>query len=349
MADDMYRNVDAAGLERLVADLFRHAELSTEDAVFMGECLVNADLRGVHSHGARWAPRYVVSLKAGHLNPHAKAKIVVDRVAVAIVDGDRGVGHIAVKFAMDVAIAKAKQFGNATVGIRNNGHCGAVAYYAQQAADAGCIGFAATTGGTMIAPWGGLDRRVGLNPISWAAPTGLGFSYNLDMAPSIVAGSKIEMARDRGESIPAEWGYDVEGNPTTNPSDIMPGGGTLAGVGGYKGVGLGIGADILCSILTGGRYHEGQDPTVGGGMIVQAIDIEHFQPLAEFTGRMDRMVAYYKSGRKRSLVDDVYLPGELESGRLHARILSGIPLDEPTRSSLRKAAEEAGIAYEIEL
>jgi LDH2 family malate/lactate/ureidoglycolate dehydrogenase len=201
----------------------------------------------------------------------------------------------------------------------------------------------------MIAPWGGLDRRVGLNPISWAAPTGLGFSYNLDMAPSIVAGSKIEMARDRGEAIPADWGYDADGNPTTNPSDIMPGGGTLAGVGGYKGVGLGVGADILCSILPGGRYHEGQDPTVGGGMIVQAIDIEHFQPLAEFTGRMDRMVAYYKSGRKRPGVDDVYLPGELESGRAHARVSAGIPLDQPTRASLRSAAEDAGIGYTIEL
>lgn len=349
MADEMYRNVDAAGLERLVADLFLHAGLSTADAAFMGECLVDADLRGVHSHGTRWAPRYVASIKAGHLNPNAKATVVVDRGATAIVDGDRGVGHIAVKFAMEVAIAKAKQFGNGTVGVRNNSHCGAVAYYAQQAADAGCIGFAATTGGTMIAPWGGLDRRVGLNPISWAAPTGLGFSYNLDMAPSIVAGSKIEMARDRGEAIPADWGYDADGNPTTNPSDIMPGGGTLAGVGGYKGVGLGVGADILCSILPGGRYHEGQDPTVGGGMIVQAIDIEHFQPLAEFTGRMDRMVAYYKSGRKRPGVDDVYLPGELELGRAHARVSAGIPLDQPTRASLRSAAEDAGIGYTIEL
>ncbi len=348
MAEEMYRDVDAAGLERLVAELFTHGGLTPGDAAFMGECLVDADLRGVHSHGTRWAPRYVVSLKAGHLNPNAKATVVVDRGAIAIVDGDRGVGHIAVKFAMDVAIAKAKQYGNATVGVRNNSHCGAVAYYAQQAANAGCIGFAATTGGTMIAPWGGLDRRVGLNPISWAAPTGKGFTYNLDMAPSIVAGSKIEMARDRGEQIPAEWGYDSDGNPTTDPSAIMPGGGTLAGVGGYKGVGLGVAADILCSILPAGRYHEGQEPTQGGGMIVQAIDIEHFQPLAEFTGRMDRMVTYYKSGRKRPGVDDVYLPGELEAGRAAVRQDGGIPLDQPTRTALRRAAEEAGLAYGIE-
>ena len=68
------------------------------------------------------------------------------------------------------------------------------------------------TGGTMIAPWGGLDRRVGLNPISWAAPTGKGFSYNLDMAPSLVAGSKVQMAQARGEKIPLDWAFDADGN-----------------------------------------------------------------------------------------------------------------------------------------
>ena len=119
ISEEMYRNVDAASLERLVANLFLHAGLSEDDAAFMGACLVDADLRGVHSHGTRWAPRYVASLNAGHLNPHAKATVVVDRGATAIVDGDRGVGHIAVKFAMDIAIAKAKQFGNGTVGVRN--------------------------------------------------------------------------------------------------------------------------------------------------------------------------------------------------------------------------------------
>ena len=349
MAEEMYRNVDAHGLEKLVTALFVHAGLTEHDAAFMGECLTYADRRGIHSHGVRWAPRYVASLASGHLNAKAVAKVVVERGATAIVDGEKGVGHIAVKFAMDIAIRKAKEFGNATVGIRNNSHCGAVAYYAQQAADAGCIGFAATTGGTMIAPWGGLDRRVGLNPISWAAPTGKGFTYNLDMAPSIVAGSKIEMARDRGEPISPDWAYDAEGNPTSDPLAVLSHGGTLAPVGGYKGVGLGVAADILCSVLSGGRYGEGEEPNHGGGMIVQAIDIEHFQPLAEFTGRMDRLVDWYKSSRVKAGEDGVYLPGELEAGRNAVRSNSGIPLDIPTRTALHKAAETAGINYDIEL
>src|SRR5919109_5604604 len=115
MAEAMYRRVDAAGLEALVAQVFRRAGLSEADAAFMGACLVDADLRGVHSHGTRWAPVYARGLRAGHLNAQARATVAQDRGATAIVDGDRGVGHIAVKMAMELAIQKAKAFGNATV------------------------------------------------------------------------------------------------------------------------------------------------------------------------------------------------------------------------------------------
>ncbi|MGH2370282.1 MAG: Ldh family oxidoreductase, partial [Chloroflexota bacterium] len=338
MPEEMYRKVDAARLEALVAACFRQAGLREHDAAFMAECLVNADLRGVHSHGVRWAPVYARGLRAGHITAQAEAKVVQDRGATAIMDGERGVGHIAVKKAMDLAIQKAKEYGNATVSIRRNGHCGAMAYYAQQAADAGCIGFAATTGGTMIAPWGGLERRVGLNPISWAAPTGRGFSYNLDMAPSVVAGSKVQMAQARGEKIPLDWAFDAEGNPTDDPEKAFKEG-TLAPIGGPKGVGLGIAADILCAVLSGGRYGEGQAER-GGGQVVQAIDIEHFQPLGEFTARMDRMVDYIKSSKAKPGAPGVFVPGELEYQRRQEYQRSGIPLDQPTRDLLRKEAAE---------
>ena len=347
MPDEMYRRVDARKLERLIGAVYETCGVPAENAAFMGQCLVDADLCGVHSHGSRWAPTYARSLRSGGINGKAEPKIVQDREATAIVDGDRGIGHIAVRFAMDLAIQKAKRFGSATVSVRNNGHCGAMRYYTQQAADAGCIGFAATTGGTMIAPWGGLDRRVGLNPISWAAPTGRGYAYNLDMAPSVVAGSKVQMAQARGEKMPLDWALDAQGNPTDDPESAFKEG-TLAPIGGPKGVGLGIAADILCAVLSGGRYGEGQGER-GGGQVVQAIDIEHFQPLDEFKSRMDRMVDFMKSSRMREGVKEIFIPGELEYTRRQDYLKNGIPLDQPTRESLRKDAEEAGVPYDVEL
>lgn len=348
MADSSgVRRVDPERLTALVAGVFAAAGMSEEDAALMGHILVDADLRGVHSHGVRWAPTYARGLRAGHINPRPRARVVQERGATAIVDGDRGVGHIAVRMAMELAIQKAKEHGNGTVSIRRNGHCGAMAYYTQQAADAGCIGFAATTGGTRIAPWGGLEARVGLNPISWAAPTGRGFAYNLDMAPSVVAGSKVLMAHARGEPLPAGWALDAEGNPTNDPEVAMKDG-TLVPIGGPKGVGLGIAADILCAVLSGGRYGSEQGER-GGGQIVQAIDIEHFQPLGEFKARMDRMLDYVKSSRVRPDAPGIFIPGELEYVRRQEYARSGIPLDQPTRDALRQAAEETGAAYNIEL
>lgn len=346
MPEEMYRRVNAEKLERLIRDVYVQCGVPEEKAAFMGQCLVDADLRGVHSHGSRWAPVYARGLRAGQINATAQPSVVREGGATAIVDGDRGVGHIAVAFAMELAIKKAREYGTATVSIRRNGHCGAMAYYTQQAADAGCIGFAATTGGTMIAPWGGLERRVGLNPISWAAPTGRGFSYNLDMAPSVVAGSKVQMAQARGERLPLDWALDAEGNPTDDP-ELAFKEGTLAPIGGPKGVGLGIAADILCAVLSSGRYGEEQGER-GGGQVVQVVDIEHFQPLDEFRARMDRMVDYLKSSKARPGAPGIFIPGELEHQRKQDYRQNGIPLDQPTREALRKDAEEAGLPYQIE-
>ena len=347
MPEEMYRRVDAHKLERLITAVYEKCGLPPDKAAFMGQCLVDADLCGVHSHGSRWAPTYARSLRGGGINAKAEPKIIQDRDSAAIVDGDRGVGHIAVAFAMQLAIQKAKQYGTSTVSIRHNGHCGAMRYYTQLAADAGCIGFAATTGGTMIAPWGGLERRVGLNPISWAAPTGRAFAYNLDMAPSVVAGSKVQMAQARGEKMPLDWAFDAHGNPTDDPEAAFKEG-TLAPIGGPKGVGLGIAADILSAVLSGGRYGDDQSDR-GGGQVVQAIDIEHYQPIDEFKARMDRMVDSIKSSKRRDGVAEIFIPGELEFRRRQDYLQNGIPLDSPTRDSLKKDATESGIPYDIEL
>jgi LDH2 family malate/lactate/ureidoglycolate dehydrogenase len=270
--------------------------------------------------------------------------VVQDHGATVIYDADRGLGHLAAARAMELAISRARELGIATVSIRNNGHCGALAYYTQQAAGAGCIGFAATTGGILMAPWGGRERRIGLNPIAWSAPTPRGWAFNLDMAPSVVAGSKLHMAIERGEKIPLGWALDSDGRPTDDPSAAFQG--VLLPIGGPKGIGLATAADILCGVLSGSRY--GEAGTGGSGQLVQAIDITYFQPLEEFLARMERMIAYVKSSAPAPGAEGIFLPGELEHQRRQERLRQGIPLDRPTRSALREEAVRAGLAYDLD-
>ncbi|MAG36113.1 MAG: hypothetical protein CL878_07710 [Dehalococcoidia bacterium] len=346
MSDDgNYRRVDPSRLEQLVIKLFSAAGVSDEDAQFMGHVLTDADLRGVHTHGTRFAPRYVESLREGSLNTQPNRRLVVDAGAVGLYDGDNGLGHVAAARAMEIAIQKAKDHGMGSVSVRHNGHCGAVAYYAQQAVDAGCLGFAASTGGIAIAPFGGTEQRCGLNPISWAAPTRHGWAFNLDMAPSVVAGSKVDMVRQRGERLPVGWAVDAQGEPTDDPVAARSGG-TLLPIGGYKGVGLSIAAEILCGVFSGSR--SGAEGT-GSGHLLQAIDIEHLMPLAEFTDGMERMIEYVKSSALAPGSSGITLPGELEWQKRQEFTAQGIPLDGPSRRSLREAAEEAGLPYTIEL
>jgi LDH2 family malate/lactate/ureidoglycolate dehydrogenase len=155
------------------------------------------------------------------------------------------------------------------------------------------------------------------------------------------------MAQARGEKIPLDWALDAAGNPTDDPEMAFKEG-TLQPIGGPKGVGLGIAADILCAVLSGGRYGEGQSER-GGGQVVQAIDVEHFQPLDEFKARMDRMIESLKSSKVRAGAPGIFIPGELEYQRRQEYGRTGIPLDEPTRGALRQAAGEAGLSYDVEL
>jgi uncharacterized oxidoreductase len=167
------------------------------------------------------------------------------------------------------------------------------------------------------------------------------------MAPSVVAGSKVQMAHARGEKMPLDWALDADGNPTDDPEMAFKDG-TLNPIGGPKGVGLGIAADILCAVLSGGRYGEGQGER-GGGQVVQAIDIAHFQPLDEFKARMDRMVDNLKSSKLKPGSPGIFVPGELEWLRRQDYSAGGIPLDAPTREALQKSAGEAGVDYDVEL
>lgn len=346
MSDDgEVRRVDASLLEQLVAELFRAAGVSNDDSLLMGQILTDADLRGVHTHGARFAPTYIESIHKGRLKAKPNRQLVVDAGAVGLYDGGNGLGHVAAAHAMDITIEKAKEHGMGSVSVRHNGHCGAVAYYAQKAVDAGCIGFAASTGGIAIAPAGGSEERCGLNPISWAAPTARGWAFNLDMAPSVVAGSKVEMFRQRGEPLPLGWAVDSKGQPTDDPV-VARNGGTLLPIGGYKGVGLSIAAEILCGVLPGTRFG---DEDNGPGHLFQAIDIQRLMPIEDFTAGMEKMINHLKSSALLPGSPGIFLPGELEWQKRQDYTTHGIPLDGPTRQSLKKAAQGAGLSYRIEL
>jgi LDH2 family malate/lactate/ureidoglycolate dehydrogenase len=343
--EEQFQRVDAAKLERLVTKIYAGIGVPADDAALLGRALVDADLRGVHSHGCRWVSVYAGSIRQGHYHLHPALATVRDDGATCLLDGDGGLGHILASKAMTLAIEKAKKHGVGVVSLRNSQHIGALAYYTQMAADAGCIGYCTTNAGIGVVPPGGREKVIGLNPLSWAAPTQRPWSFNLDMATSVVAGSKLGIAVERGEKIPFGWAVDKDGNPTDDPIRGMEGG--ILPVGGPKGYGLSIMLDIMAGVLSGGRFGKGLG-TGGSAQLFQALDIEHFSSLGDFTARMEELIQQIKGSALAPGSKGIFFPGEIEYNLKKDRLANGLPLDQFVRGELKREAESLGLAYDIE-
>jgi LDH2 family malate/lactate/ureidoglycolate dehydrogenase len=341
-----FKKVDPAKLERLVGQIYAGLGVPGEDAARLANALVDADLRGVHSHGCRYLSVYANGIRSGRINKNPEVRAVRDDGATVLLDGDVGIGHVLATNAMRLAIERAKEHGVGVVAMRNSQHIGALAYYTQMAADAGCLGYCTTNAGIVMVPPGGREKVVGLNPLSWAAPTRRPWSLNLDMATSVVAGSKLGMAQERGEKIPVGWAVDAEGNPTDDPRKGMEGG--LLPLGGPKGYGLSVMLDVMSGILTGGRFGRGLG-SKGSAQLYQAIDIERFTPLDEFKDRTEELIAQIKGSALAPGSEGIFFPGELEYERKQDRLKNGLPLDQFVRGEIKKETEAQGLKYDVEM
>lgn len=344
--EELFKRVDSAKLERLAALIYGGLGVPGEDAEVLGKALVDADLRGVHSHGCRYLSVYAKGIRAGRVNLHPELKVIRDDGATVLVDGDGGLGHVMAVRAMNLAIERAKEHGVGVVSMRNSQHIGALAYYTQMAADAGCLGYCTTNAGIVMVPPGGKEKVVGLNPLSWAAPTARPWTFNLDMATSVVAGSKLGMAQERGQKIPPGWAIDKDGNPTDDPAKGMEGG--LLPLGDPKGYGLAVMLDIMAGVLSGGRFGRGLG-SKGSSQLYQALDIEHFLPLDAFKSRMEELITQIKDSALAPGSNGIFFPGEIEYTTKQERLANGLPLDAFVRSEIKREADALGLTYDIEL
>jgi len=337
------RTIGAAELTAQVAGVFQKLDVPAEDARIVAEHLVEADLRGVHSHGVIRVPTYVNGIKKGTINPHPKIEVVEDHGGQVVMDADFGLGQLTAYRANELAIERGKEHGMAAVALRRSTHCGAMAYYAIRARAADLIGIAITNAGMNMTPTGGTKNIIGNNPFAMAVPTTREWPMVLDMATSVVAGGKLDVARSKGESIPLGWARDKDGNPTTDPVAARQG--SLEPVGGPKGYGMAVMLDVLAGVLSGGRFGGmlGVEPGRGGmSPFFMTIDSTLFMSLDQFKARMDELIDQIHECPKSPGVDRIYVAGEIEYGLQSNRLANGLPIEESVLESLEAAAREVG-------
>lgn len=350
--------VDPGKLTRFSAKVLQMAGVPEEDAERTARMLVATDLRGIDSHGvSHLGPLYIRRIKEGLINPKPQIKMVSHAQATAVMDGDRGLGFVVGYHAMTEAMKRARETGAGFVSVRNSTHCGAASLYAMMALPQNMIGIALTTGGRAMVVPGSVGRGAGINVISVAVPTRGDVPFVLDMATTVVAASKFEIAlRSDQATVPESWAVDKTGKPLTDPKRyaeegaLPPLGGLLPENGAYKGFGLSVLVDILCSIL-GGSISISELLTQPGTALranhfFGALKIDGFMPADDFAEAMAGMVKVYHALPKAPGVERITLAGEVEHEIENERH-RGIPLDPQVIASLRELATAFGVEYDL--
>ena len=337
-------------LERFIQEAMMALGFPKKDSLVIAQLMAQADMQGSDGHGIfRLAP-YAKRIKGGAINLHPEIKIVKDKPAMALIDGDNGMGHLVMKYATELAIEKAKKTGIAWVGSQYSNHAGPASLYAKMALEHDLLGlYFAVGNANHLPPWGGLDMLLSTNPIAAAIPTLNEIPIVLDMATTVAAYGKVKAKAQNGEMMPEGWMVDQEGKPLLDPTQSDKG--FLLPIGGYKGYGLSMIVGILAGTLNGaamGRdvidFNKDATSVTNTGQAVVMIDPDAFGDIHEFKRQIDRLIQDIKASRKMPGFEQIWLPGEQSHLKKQINLRDGVALSKGLTDQLALLADELHIS-----
>ncbi len=339
--------VSIADLRDFVMAALRQTGLGEFDSATTAEALVETDALGVFTHGTKLLAGYLRKLRGGGYRPGATPRIEREGASWALIDGESGLGQVGGVFAIQTALAKARETGMAYVGLRNTGHIGAAGYYAALAARQGMIALVTGNDIPSVAAPGSIGPVLGSNPIAYGIPRGTDDPILLDMATAAVAGGKVYAAHQRGEPIPPTWLIGPDGQPTTDGS-LYPQQASLAPMAGHKGYGFGLWCEILSAVLPGGHltwqvgswmFDEPARPSWHNASFT-VWNVAAMTSEEAFQNRLRHLVDEIHAAKTAEGIDRVLLPGEREWEHRRRAMRGGIPLPPDVTAKLRSIAIE---------
>ncbi|WP_262268799.1 malate/lactate/ureidoglycolate dehydrogenase [Microvirga yunnanensis] len=333
-------------LRDIVVTIFSAVGSTDREARLVADHLVEANLRGHDSHGVGMIPAYIANALDGSLVLNQTLSIAVDSGPFVICDGGSGVGQVMARDAMEAGIERAAQTGACIVGLRNSHHIGRIGHWAEQCATAGLISihFVNVVSTPAVAPFGGTKARVGTNPFAVGIPRAGKPPIVVDFATSRLAAGKVQVALNKGVSIPEGALLDAGGHPTTDPSDLFtdpPG--ALVPFGEHKGWGLSVACELLGAALIGGKTQSG--PKRGNGIINSMLSIlvspDRLGTRASLDDETNAFVSWVRSEATRASA--ILMPGDPERETRQWRKANGIPIDARTWDEIGAAAKSVGV------
>lgn len=346
----MTNAVQAIELEGFIARVLTSLAVSEEDARIVAGKMVEADLLGYGTHGVFRLRQYVNRLRDGGCNPTPAVRVINESMATALIDGDNGLGHLALKSATELAISKAKQAGIGWIGVRSGNHAGPAALYVRPQTQAGMAGLCAAVGSANhVAPFGGTDLLLGTNPIAVAFPSADPDPFVLDMATTVAAVGKIKVLAQQGEAMPEGWMVGRDGRPLTDPN--KRGEGFLLPIGGPKGYGLSLAIGLLAGVMNGAALgsdvvdftSDTESPTNTGQFVV-AIDLSAFGDSEGIARSATHVFSDLRASVPLPEHEPVRIPGEGRAVAYAKRLAEGLKLHDALRQELDAIAVEFDVA-----
>jgi LDH2 family malate/lactate/ureidoglycolate dehydrogenase len=326
-------------LQSLLCSALAAAGTPDDIAQVVAASLVDANLKGVDSHGAVRIPSYLAYIAEGYVKPAERPELTHETPTTAIVRGHYGFGIHTLLYATDIAIQKAKQQNVACVGLIEATHTGRVGWFAERAAEQNIIALI-TGGGTVrkerhqsVAPYGGAQHILSTNPLTVGMPGGSMGTVLADFATSITSEGKLRIYRARHAPVPQGWLLDKHGNPTTDAEEFYDGGAILP-AGAHKGYALSVVAELLGDALLG--------PAHEFNWVVIAVNIEAFRPADEFSHASEEILSKIKRVTPAAGVSEVLFPGEPEKLAAQSRA-KGIPIHDEVWQQIADAVRKVGV------
>lgn len=334
-------------LQNLITAIFETAGCQPQEAAVVADHLVQANLTGHDSHGVIRTPIYVRWLEEGKVRANQRLAILFENEALAVLDGQMGLGQSIAQQALTLGVQKAKRSGVAAIAIRNCGHVGRVGHWAEMLVAEGLVSlhFVNTSGlGLLVAPVGGINRRLSANPVAAGIPVAGGEPVIFDISTSSLAEGKLKVAFNKGVSVPDGCIIDAQGQPTNDPRVFYadPPGAILP-FGGYKGYGLGIVTELLAGALTGSGCSVPGKACLEQGMLSIIFDPAAFQVQDHFLEEAQQFIDFVKSSEKVSPTAEILVPGDVERRTRADRLARGIELDANTWDQIVTCARSLGV------
>lgn len=357
-----------AKLEAFMKDVLVASGVPEADAETIGEVLIESDRRGIDSHGiGRLKPIYIDRIDAGILDPVTRIEVLKDEKACVTLDGHNGMGHVVAKKAMEMAIAKAKEYGLGMAAVRNSTHYGIAGYYVTMATKEGMIGVTGTNARPSIAPTHGVENMLGTNPLTFGLPTDEDFPFVIDCATSVTQRGKIEVYGRAGRELPHGWVIDENGRDRTDTAAVLedltrgkaaltPLGGIGEENGGYKGYGYAAVVEILSAALQDGAFMKALNGKDADGRPIPyplghffiAIDPAFFMGRETFRRIAGEICRALRTSKKAPGEERIFTPGEKEYLAWQYRKEHGCPVPPSLQKVIRQLTDRFRLDYSWE-